>query len=159
MSQTRRDQWAEARRLVVCEQFSYAEAAEAAGVPLSTLQKRAAAERWQDQQDASFGYGQTIRRLKTISLKKALEQIESAESAEEIAKATQLLYAWQKTEQAYPEHRYTKPEADPRVKLAAGIETLEDLVAYLEVHDRSALMALQPHIRPFAEQLEAQHAG
>lgn len=159
MSLTQRDLWAEARRLVVSESFTYEQAAKELGLPLSTVQKRAAREGWQDQRAASFGYGQTVRRLKVLALEKALKGVEEAETADDVAKATQLLYAWQKTEQAYPEHRYAEVEADPKLLLKVGLEVVEQLVTFLVERDRSALAALQPHLTPFAQQLEARHAA
>lgn len=159
MNLSRRDQWAEARRLVVAESYTYDQVAAELGLPLSTVQKRAAREGWQEQRQASFGYGQVVRRLKSIALAKALESIEAAESADELAKATQLLFAWQKTEQAYPEHRYVEAEADPQLHLKVGLEIIEDLVVFLTDADRSALAALQPHIAAFAERLESRHAA
>jgi len=158
VSLTARDQWAEARRLVVAENYTYEEVANALNLPVSTIQKRAAREGWQDQRQASFGYAQTVRRLKALALQKALAAIEAAESADDIGKATQLLYAWQKTEQAYPEHRYVEQEVDPRLHLRVGLEVVEELVSFLVEVDRAALAAIQPHLVPFAQRLEAAHA-
>lgn len=154
-----RDLWAEARRLVVQESYTYDQVATELDLPLSTLQKRAAREGWQEQRQANFGYGQVVRRLKSIALDRAYEAMEQAQSAEDIGRATQLLYAWQKTEQAYPEHRYAEAEEDPKARLKVGLEVVEQLVEYLVEHDRSALAVLQPHLVPFARQLEARHAA
>lgn len=158
-SATRRDLWAEARRLVVQESYTYDQAATELGLAVSTVQKRAAREGWQEQRQASFGYGQTVRRLKAIALDKAFRAMEDAKSSDDVVKATQLLYAWQKTEQAYPEHRYVEAVADPKLKLKVGLEVVEDLVEYLVEHDRAVLAALQPHLAPFAQRLEARHAA
>lgn len=155
MEGTRREVWAEARRLVVQERQPYAVVAADLGLPLSTLQKRAARERWMDQQEASFGYDQVARRLKSITLRKALDAIEGADGADELVKASQALYAWKAAEQAFPEHRYTKPSEDPQARLAIQLGTLELLVEHLTENDRAALAALQPHIVRLAERLEA----
>lgn len=157
MSLTARDQWAEARRLVVQESYTYEQVADELGLPVSTVQKRAAREGWQDQRQASFGYAQTVRRLKALALQKALAAIEAAETADDIGKATQLLYAWQKTEQAYPEHRYVEQEVDPRLHLRIGLEVVEELVQFLVEVDRAVLAALQPHLAAFGQRLEARY--
>lgn len=162
MTLTDRELWAEARRLVVQEHMSYADAADATGLALSTLQKRAAREGWQDQRQNAAGYNTSVRRLKALALQAALTALENASSGDSPAllqAATQLMHAWRGAEAAYPEHRYAAAEEDPRAKLAMGLQSIEDLVAYLTEHDRSALTALRPHIAPFCAQLEARYAA
>lgn len=159
MELSRREVWAEARRLVVQERQSYAVVAEATGLPLSTLQKRAAKERWMDQQEVSFGYDQTVKSLKSLALKRAYAAFESAKDGDELLKASQVLYAWKTAEQAFPEHRYTQVAEDPKARLAIQLETLELFVEHLTEHDRSALAVLQPHIVRLGERLEAAHGA
>ena len=64
MSATRAEAMAEARRLVVQEGATYAEASTATGIPLATLQKRAATEEWQGQRDSSMSYDAQMRAIK-----------------------------------------------------------------------------------------------
>ena len=146
---TRREAWEEARRLVVQEKLSYAAAAEATGLSVSTLQKRAAAEAWQAQRETASTYGDQVRRLKVEALRAALAD----------AGDPQKLYAWQQLEKAWPEHRYSTAKDDPKVRLEVLLGVIEGLVAYLGEHDRNALTALQPHIRAYAAWQEATWAS
>ncbi len=144
--------WVEARRLVVHEGMSYEDAAVACDIPLSTLQKRAAAERWQEERSTGQSYAATVRALKAATLARAHQAMTDAGTDPQAA--TQLLFAWRSAETAWPEHRYAPAAADPKARLAVAAELLEQLVAYLERTDRAALAALAPHIAPFAAEVE-----
>lgn len=149
MSQSSR--WAQAKHLVVQEGASYGQAAEAAGLSLSTLQKRAATEGWQAQREAALSYADKVQRLKN----RALDELLS-----DTALDSQKLFAWQKVEQVFPEHRYKKAdEEDPRLRIRTGLELLEELVAYLGEVDTVALDKLTPHLAPFAARLEKRYAA
>ncbi|MCA9640128.1 MAG: hypothetical protein KC492_05510, partial [Myxococcales bacterium] len=121
---TRAEAWHEARRLVVEEQWGYSEAAKAVGLPLSSLQKRAAREGWQNQRQADNSYHAQVRALKVAALKKATENPGDA----------QAIYAWVKMEQAWPEHRYGGAQ-DPATRRAAALEMFEALIDYLGDED------------------------
>lgn len=146
---------AEARRLVVQEGLSYGEAAEATGVPLSTIQKRASAERWQEERDVQGSYTAQIRALKAGLLQKAMTAMADGTDP------TQIVFAWKQAEAVYPEHRYNRATTapDPKAQLAIGVQVLEALVEYLGEHDRNALAAVQPHLRAVAQLVEARLAG
>jgi|GEM_PF-3671223 len=148
-SMSRADAWAEAKRLVVAEGYTYAQASEAAGLPKSTVQKRATRERWQDQKRTNTSYAATVRKLKSQLLEKAV----AAAEGDKPELAPQLVYAWKQAEQAYPEHRYAPGEADPRAQLAVAEMVLTELVEFLE-DDRAALAKLVPHLRDFAQHIE-----
>lgn len=159
---TRSDAWAEAHRLVVHEGYSYTEAAEATGIPLSTLQKRAASEEWRQKRDVQMSYAAQVRTLKAGLLAQALKLMSPGADGEkppDPAAAAQLVYAWKQAESTYPEHRYGGQKDDPKVRLAVALEVLDALVAYLGRSDRAALTKLEPHLAPFARELEARVAS
>ena len=52
--------WAHARQLVVGEGTSLEEAAAITGIPLSTLQKRSAAEQWRSQRGGREAYASQV---------------------------------------------------------------------------------------------------
>lgn len=131
---TRDDAWEAARRLVVGEGATYAEAAEATGIPLSTLQKRAAAENWQKEREHALSYAAQVKLLKQKALDKALASGDPQD-----------MYAWQKIEAAWPEHRYTA-KADPRLRLQVGAEVLQLVVDVLTELAPNALAEIEPHI-------------
>jgi hypothetical protein len=133
----------EARRLVVAEGYTYEEAAEATGIPASTLQKRGCAENWMDQRAHSMSYAASIRALKVKLLEKATA-----------SRDPQDVFAWRQVETAWPEHRYQPAQADPRARLALVLELLDELVNYLAEQAPDALAALRPHIAPFSAHLE-----
>ncbi len=153
---TRQEAQDEAKRLVVADGYSYAQAATATGIPLSTIQKWAAAEAWQKQRETSMSYGATVRAMKANVLAQLVTM--SADPASDKNQLAQLSHAWRNLESAYPEHRYDK-KADPKVRLDVAAEVIEKLVAYLGKHDRNALTAVQPHIAPFAQEWEANAAA
>lgn len=157
MAATRQQAFDEARRLVTVEGYSYAEAAEATGIPLSTIQKRASAEGWQKQAETAMSYGAQIKAMKAALLARIVTLTESG-SADWNA-VTQLIHAWRGMETAFPEHRYNAQEADPKARLGLILELLEHLVSYFEKADRNLLTALQPHLKPFAEHLEGIYAS
>ncbi len=145
----RREAWEEARRLVVQERHTYAQAADATGLSVSTLQKRAAQERWQDQRRTASSYSDQVRALKVAALEQALRDPGDP----------QKLYAWQQLEKAWPEHRYAQEDEDPKVRLRIALEILEELVSFLGEVSPTALEALRPHLRPFGEKLEERYAA
>lgn len=142
---TRSEARHECRRLVTQEGWVYTDAAAATGVPLSTVQKWAAAEKWQATKGTTASYMDGVRQLKARML---------AELLDGGAADPQKVFALKTLESAFPEHRYTKPEEDPRAKLGVGAEVIEQLVAYLGGNDRNTLTALQPHLVGFATHLE-----
>lgn len=140
---TRAASWVEARRLVVEEGWAYREVAEATGIPLSTLQKRGAAEDWQSQRELGASYTAQFRALKVAQLKRAQEGGDP-----------QAIYALLKLEAAFPEFRYARQGAvDAGTRRQLALEFLERVVAYLEAEDRNALAVLQPHLATLAERL------
>ena len=145
---SRAEAWAEAKRLVLAEGFTYAEAADATGVSRSTLQKRASREGWQDQKRTNTSYAATVRRLKAHLLDKAEKAV-----LDKPELAPQLVYAWKGVEQAYPEHRYAPGDSDPRAQLAIAEMVITELVDFLD-DDRAALAKLTPHLRDFAQHIE-----
>lgn len=149
------DLWAAARRLVVEQGYSFTRAAQETGISLSSIEKRAAREKWTGERAKSLAYSAGIRLLKSSLLDAAREAAESG-NVDEAYKATQ---AWRQAESAYPEHRYTPPTEDKASRLKVELETLERLVAYAQKTDRTLLAALQAHLRPFAAQLEAASNG
>ena len=152
---TRSDAWAEARRLVVHEAATYPDAATATGIPVSTIQKRAAAEGWQADRDTQGSYSAQIRSLKAKLLERAL----AAASDPSLGDPSQLVFAWKQAEAAFPEHRYRPQQDDPKARLTVMLDVVDELVAYLTDVDRNALTALAPHIVKFGEQFKAKHAG
>lgn len=152
-----REQWDEARRLVVSEECSYAQAAEATGISLSSIQKRAGAEGWQGQRDIAMSYTQQVRGMKAALLAKLvrLTQAEDAD-ANQIASLTN---AWTAQERAYPEHRYTQQKEDPQLRTSIAIEVLEEVVSYFRDADANLLAKLGPHIRPITTRLQKKYAA
>lgn len=116
---THEEVWAEAERLVVAEGWEYARVAEHLSIPISTLQKRAAKEKWRQRRQEAISYQAQVRRLKAAVLKDATEAWAAAQDTESRLKVVQLIHAWRGLEQAFPEHRYQRPpeetdtEADP----------------------------------------------
>ena len=152
---TRRDAWDVARTLVVNEGRSYAEASAESGIPLSSLQKRAADEGWRDQQRTAVSYNARVRGLKDKYLQSLETLLDASADANAIAQAA---HAWRGIEQAFPEHRYAK-KSDPKVRLEIGGEVLRALIEYLSAHDTNALAAIEPHIEGFANVWEDQNAA
>jgi len=151
---TRAEARDEARRLVVHEGASYAEAAAATGLPVSTVEKWGAADRWQDERNTQMSYGAQIRALKAGLLKRAMEAVEAG------GDPTQIVFAWKQAEAAYPEHRYAAvAKEDPKLRTRIAIEVVEELVAYLSETDRNALMVMQGHVEPFGRRLEAKYGA
>lgn len=147
---TVKDAWELARALVVAEGYTYAEASDETGIPLSTLQKRAAREDWQSAKRHEMSYRAQIGALK----RKALHKVLAAEDID-----PQAIYAWKAIEQAYPEHRYGRADDGSRWRRDHLVEFVEALVAHLEGDDPAALAALAPHLEPFVAKLEAQWAA
>ena len=143
------DAWALARRLVVDEGATYAEAAAAAGVPLSTLQKRAAAECWRGERQQAADYGALCRSLRAELARQALEAVQAKQAPaaflDALFKADRLAARGS--------------TIDPRVRLAAGADFLELLVRYLSENAPAVLTQLEPHIQSVATAWEATCAG
>ena len=147
---TREAARAEARRLVVQEQATLASAAEAVGVPTSTVQKWSARERWSQAKETDATYLATVR---------ALKQRMAADLAAATTIDPQKIFALKQLEQAFPEHRYGPKGDDPTLRMDVAASVLEQLVAFLAEHDRVTLTALRPHLAPFALALEAAWAA
>jgi len=144
---TREEAWRIARLMVVEDGLAYADVAEQTGLPLSTLQKRAAREGWQDQRAHDLGYSAKVAAMKRQALADCIDAEGNVDP--------QKVYAWKAIEQVFPEHRYGETEDGNRFRSPHLVEFIEELVAYLEREDRTALEAVAPHVRPFVEQLEA----
>lgn len=150
--------WAVARQLVVGEGRSYAEAAQTAGVPLSTLQKRASRDQWQAQRDQSLSYEGQVRSIKAQLAQRALDAL--ADPKADLAGLAQLVYALKTAEAAFPELKFLGGnKEDPQVRRQAALDVFQQLVEYLAERDPAALRALQPHIAPFTDHLETAHAA
>lgn len=153
---SREEAWVVCRDLVVAEGYTYAEAAEATGIPRSTVEKRASRDGWQQDRKHAMSYRATVGALKRALLDKAIAAAKSGDASG----AAQATYAWKQAESAFPEHRYSKAGSkSSQVYLAALLELLDALVAYLGELDPGALRALQPHLQPFAARVEAQYAS
>lgn len=139
---------AEARRLVVEDGQTYAQAAEAVGIPLSTIQKAASREEWQKGREGALSYGQSVKRVKALALAKAIASLESGQGD-----TVGLLNAWRALETAYPESRYAKGLAPGEMRDLIGHVVME-IVEFLSNTDRNALTALAPHIRALGVWLE-----
>lgn len=149
---TRLEAWDLAKRMVVSEGATYAEAAEASGIPVSTLQKRAAADEWQGQRSTVGSYIAQIRAIKS-------EMLADIQGTSPGADKTQKIFALVQLEKAYPEHRYTPPVEDPELKKRIALEVLELLATYLEGTDRTAFEKLRGHFLVFGKQLEARYGA
>jgi hypothetical protein len=152
---TRSDAFAEARRLVVHEGYSYSEAADVTGIPLSTLQKRAAGEDWQSARDVQMSYAAQVRSLKSSLLARAIAAMQGeGDKPPDPQAAAQLTFAWKQAESTWPEHRYTTQKEDPKVRLAIALEVLEELVDHFATVDRTLVTRMEPHLGGFAKALE-----
>lgn len=150
---TRGAAWEEARRLVTAEGASYAEAAQAVGIPLATLQKRAATEGWQDQRVGKASFTASMRALKAAMLSNLQSKVAANEiSGDDVIKQTAALA---RLESAFPEHRYANEGLTPAARRAVGAELLELLVNYLADKDPVVLEAFRPHLIPVAQAWEA----
>lgn len=150
---TRAQAWEEARRMVTADGATYAQAAAAVGIPLATLQKRAATEAWQDQRGSRATYAATIRAVKTALLAKLQEKIDdSTTTGDELVKT---MVAWQKAETAFPEHRYAAEGLSAAARRAVGAEVLELVVGHLADHDPATLERFRAHLVPIGQAWEA----
>lgn len=153
---TRGEAWAEARRLVVAEGQTYAEAAQVVGLPLATLQKRAAAERWRDDRATASSTAAQWREIQARTRQAVLDALSQPEIDPGLV--SQLIFAAEKAERAYcPQAK--SAAVDPQQRRAAVLELLEGLVRWLGDRDPATLTALRPHLTPFAESIEAADAG
>lgn len=150
---TRAEAWATAKVMVVRDNATYTEAAAATGLPVSTIQKRAATEEWQADRETAVSYDASIRKMKRDLLAQVMEAIEAKRDA------SQLVFAWKTAEAAFPEHRYSPTKTDPKAKLAIAADLIEVVVEYLAEHDTVALAKLEPHLTPIAKRLEVRCNG
>lgn len=141
--------WDLARRLVVDEKQSYADAAAATGIPLSTLQKRAAAENWQQQRQQVADYGATCRAIRAALAQEALKAVQAG------ANPGVYIDALHKADRLAARGS----TIDPRARLQAGAELLELVVAFLAEEAPAALKVLEPHLQPIAARWEATCQG
>lgn len=148
---SRAQAWEIARMLVVSEGRPYKEAAEKTGIPLSTLQKRAADEDWVGQRKTAISYSAQGKALKRALMDRALALITSPDADPNAV--AQAVYALQRLESAYPELRQ-ELKITPAMKLEIAARVLELIVDYLQGADRDLLAALQPHIQPLGLKLE-----
>ena len=138
--------WERAHSAVVDEGETYPRAAELSGIDLSSLQKRAARDRWQEErrqrlEDKAAYRGQAVS-LKQRFLSKAIETGDPQD-----------VHAWLAIERALPEHRYgNQALTDPEKRALVGL-FVEQLVDYLAGADANALAVVQPHLTPLAEHL------
>lgn len=146
MAATRQEARDEARRLVVAEGYTYAQAAEATGIPRDTLTKWGGAEGWMDQRKAGMSYTAQVRAMKAKLMTQITDLGAEPRNAQAVA---QLIHAWKSLETAYPEHRYDR-KADPRIRRDIGGEFLTFLVEFLGERDRNAVTAIEPHIEALA---------
>lgn len=158
MTAPRRLSWDEAYRLVVHEGASYADAADATGIPISTIQKRAASEEWRNQRTTTMSYGSQVELAKSRSLQNLLDGMsaEPSLSADDLVKLASI---WRGIESAYPTHRYQPAEEDPEAKLRIAMEVMEFFWAYFAEVDTNLLAALRGHALTIAERLEARYAA
>lgn len=148
-------QWDAACRLVIHEGYSYSRAAEQAGISVSSVEKRAADERWQDQKRGATSYSATVRELKVLTAQKALEALQNSDHG----LAIQLSDRVRNLESAFPELRVQRSKDDPQLRREVLLEVLEGLSEYLSERDRAALAAFEPHFTAFAEWMEARDAA
>lgn len=138
--------------MVVQDGATYRAAAQATGIPHATLEKRAARDKWQDQRKVTMSYSATARALKAALLERAEQAVrDDTMDANQVA---QLIYAWTKAEQAYPEHRYQVAKEDPQAKVAIAADVINGFVEFLKKNDRAALAVLAPFLRDFAVHIE-----
>lgn len=142
---TREQAWRFARLLVVEDGATYAEAAEQTGLPLSTIQKRAASEHWQDQRGSSLSYAAQVAMLSRQALTAIVDDKGQVDP--------QRAYAWKTMEQM--RQSLVQRDDSEKHRRTHMAEFIDALVAYLDREDPTALAAIGPHIRPFVEQQEA----
>ncbi|HNC96313.1 MAG TPA: hypothetical protein PKW90_09340, partial [Myxococcota bacterium] len=135
-----------ARRLVT-EGKTYADAAAATGIPLSTIQKRAGEEKWQANKGAAkVSYAETAKLLKQDLLEAVLKARQDGVGANEVAT---LLASWEKVERVFPERYYAAQAEDPRQRLELALEMLEEWVEFLGEVDPDLLTRIQGRARTF----------
>lgn len=149
---TRTDAKAFARTLVVHEHMTYADASVASGIPVDTLKKWGAAEGWQKERDSSMSYANNVRAIKLALMQRVQSGLADPET--DNAALTQLVFAWQKAEQAFPEHRYTQQKEDPQLKIQVALEVLEEVYAYFRETDTNVLAKFQGHTVALAKRME-----
>lgn len=138
------DRYADARRLVTQEGASYAEAAEATGIPLSTLQKRGAAEGWLEKRDVSRSMEASREALRAAILDRTLALAQDPQSKpNEVA---QLVHAWRGLEAV---SKGVSVLDDPAEREKVALEVIMALVEYLGEKNPTALAPLQGEIRGF----------
>ena len=167
-----------ARRLVVEQGATLADAAEAAGLSVSAVEKASAADGWQQQRREHLaevqGYHSDIRTLKIRLLSVARLAVErdaallrgeapvkvDLQSLGLVAADVPLLNSdaaikhWRALETAFPERHYTAAGADPEARRRAFLECLEVIYAWAAEHDPNLLGALQPHTMALGEHID-----
>lgn len=170
----------DARQLVVEEGSSYAQAAEATGLSVSTIQKAGADGGWQAARQRytleSAGYSDKVRRLKRRALDLALlavdRRLERAspsgkktplelleDSQDPLSDVGELIKEWRSLETAYPEHRYQPAERDPEARKGAMLEALELIVDFAAGEDPELLALLQPHLQALGARIQEACGG
>ena len=128
------------------EELTYAELAAKFDVPLSSLQKRASRERWQDRrsehQELSATYATKVKRLKARALDELLEGDGKIDP--------QKVHAWRSLEAAFPEHRYTAALNEGRRHQICAV-LVEELVDHLGEHAPSTLDEIEAHLDSLVE--------
>lgn len=147
----RKEAWATARHLVVSEGLTYQEAATRTGLSFSSVAKRAAAEKWQADQQVAAPFLATM-----MALKHRIGQ-QIAQDAADGKDVSQATFALIQLERVYPEHRYNKA-ADPAAKLALAAEILPLFISALAEIDPNLVTAIEPHVGTIADYLEARLA-
>lgn len=140
----------EAAKRIVVGGGTYQEAADATGIPLSTLQKTGARDGWQGQRTTAATYLDTAAAHKRLLMERSLALLQEAKSPAEVTAAVQANQQLLAMEKAFPEYRYGQEQAvTPGAKLQAATQVLGELVEYLGQHDRNACAAIERHVEGF----------
>jgi len=125
---------------------TYADVAEKFGIPVSTLQKRGARERWPDKrrerQELDASYKMKVKRVKARLLDDLLQGSGPIDP--------QRVHAWRSLETAFPEHRYAKELDDGRRNQIVAV-LVDELVDELETNAPSALKEIAPLLETIAK--------
>lgn len=134
--------WDRCRHLVVEDGMTLSAAAEEVGIPLSTVEKRAAREDWTELREEARQQAQSYR-ARVYRLKNKL--LNSAIESGDVQKAQ----AWRSVESAYPEKTYAGVSDAQKRHLVGFFVTR--LVGYLNEHAPSLSPLLQDHLEGFSE--------
>jgi predicted DNA-binding protein (UPF0251 family) len=146
----------EARRLVVEEGLTYAEAADRVGLSVRWVETLASRESWQTARQKHLNithtYQQQIRQLKAAALERAVKLLTEEPDTPEADRAVR---QWSGLEARYPEHRYGDDgDEQAEARRRGRLEGLELMVGFLAEHDPAALGALEPHLDALAVLIE-----